>query len=224
MDIVILPDAEALAVEATSRVLAEVEAHESLMLGLAGGSTPLATHAALAAAPVDWTGVTAWIPDERWVPPNDPNSNQRMMRETLTDQTGIELLAPDTTAGTPAAAATTYGDLVIPRLTDRDVRSVVMLGMGDDGHTASLFPGTVAEGNDTISYVANFVPQHDTWRLTATLPLLAEADLVLFLVVGEGKASRIAEVHAGEDLPAARVTAKEAVVWLVDEAAASRLS
>ena len=224
MDMVILPDAQSLAVEAASRVLAEIETHDTVMLGLAGGSTPKLTHDALAASDADWSGVTAWIPDERWVPPDHDDANQLMMRTTLTDAADITLIAPDTTLPTPAAAATAYGDEVIPALTDPATRSIVMLGMGDDGHTASLFPGTVAVGNTSVSYVANFVPQHDTWRLTATFPLLATADVVLFLVSGEAKASMIAEIHAGADYPAARVTARERVVWMLDEQAASQLA
>ncbi len=224
MDTVILPDAESLAIEAAAMVIAEVEDSGAMMLGLAGGSTPKRTHEALLASPIDWSGVTAWIPDERWVPPDDADANQRMMRSTLTDEAGITLLAPDTTAATPAAAATAYGDAVIPMLTDPEVRSVVMLGMGADGHTASLFPGTVAEGNTSVSYVANFVPQQDSWRLTATFPLLATADVVMFLVSGRSKASMIAEIHSGSDYPAARVTAKERVVWVLDEDAASLLA
>jgi len=98
-----------------------------------------------------------------------------------------------------------------------------MLGMGDDGHTASLFPGTEALRITNREYVANWVPQHDTWRLTATFRLIAAADLVLFVVTGSRKAPMIAAVAAGADVPSAQVTARTQVRWILDQDAAAGL-
>jgi 6-phosphogluconolactonase len=224
MERIVVADAHAVASTAAAIVHDEISTWPSIALGLAGGSTPLATHGLLAERDVDWSHVTAWIPDERWVPPDHDDANQRMVRESLTDAVGATLLAPDTSSGNPADTARRYGDLVIPVLTDPDQRSVVMLGMGADGHTASLFPGTTAINVSGPSYIANFVPQLDVWRLTATFDLLATADIVIFLVTGEAKAGMVARVAVGDDLPAARVTAQERVVWLMDEAAASRIA
>lgn len=223
MDIVILPDAASLAVKAADLVEEEISSHAEVLLALAGGSTPRSTHDQLAARPIDWSNVTAWIADERWVTPDHEDANQLMVRESLAGPTGVRFLAPDTTLGTPARAATEYGDLVIPRITDRSIRSVTMLGLGTDGHTASLFPGTTALAAGSLSYVPNFVPTLDAWRLTATFRLLAESDVVVFLVAGASKAPVVADIAAGADHPAARVTARERVVWLLDEAAAREL-
>ena len=223
MDTIIVPTAETLALEAASMVMGEVAGARRLLLGLAGGSTPKATHEVLRAQNADWSGVTAWIADERWVSPDSPDANQHMVRTSLTDGTGITFLAPDTTVGVPAASANDYGDVIVPLMTESSIRKVVMLGIGTDGHTASLFPGTQALGVTSAGYVANFVPQLDAWRLTATAALIGLADVVMFLVSGGSKASVVAEIASGSDHPAARITAVERVVWLLDEAAAADL-
>ena len=96
------------------------------------------------------------------------------------------MLTPDTTLGDPNIAADAYELLLASELDPAP--DVVLLGMGDDGHTASLFPGTSALEADRPGYVANWVPAMDTWRLTATVPLLTSAQNVIFLVAGESKA------------------------------------
>ena len=101
--------------------------------------------------------------------------------------------------------------------------TVAWRGIGADGHTASLFPGTSALNARDVGYVDNYVPQLGVPRLTATFGLLAETDEVIFLVAGEAKASMIASISAGASVPAARVTAQKQVLWLLDEAAASEL-
>lgn len=223
MERIIVPDPDQIALTAAGLIADEIAGHDRLTLGLAGGSTPVATHAELARLDLDWSGVTAWIPDERWVPPDHEDANQRMARETLTDGLGVELLAPDTRLPTPTDAARSYGDLVIPLLTDRTVRTVTMLGLGTDGHTASLFAGTRAASIAGVSYVANFVPDLDAWRVTATFGLLAASHVVVFLVSGSAKAKTVAAVAAGADLPAAKVKARDRVVWIIDESAAALL-
>lgn len=223
MDTIVSRTPQDLAVEAAGLVVAEIQVPRRLFLGLAGGSTPAATHEVLRSHDVDWSRVTAWIADERWVAPHAEDANQQMVRTSLTNATGLSFLAPDTTVGMPAAAANDYGDVVIPLMTDPTVRKVVMLGVGTDGHTASLFPGTRAVEDASVDYVANFVPQMDAWRLTATAPLIGLADVVMFLVAGAHKADIVARIAAGGDYPAAAITATERVVWLLDEAAASKL-
>jgi 6-phosphogluconolactonase len=103
---------------------------------------------------------------------------------------------------------------------------LVILGVGTDGHTASLFPGTPALEEDERDFVANWVEEQNTWRLTATLPLLARARRTLFVVSGESKAEVVAEIlEQGSDHPAAIVNrASRDSVWLLDHAAASELS
>jgi 6-phosphogluconolactonase len=145
-----------------------------------------------------------------------------MVKESLVDATGVAFLTPDTTADSTEEAAAKFSDLIGPA-TQVTSRSVVLLGIGSDGHTASLFPGSSALDSVGARYVANYVETLGVWRLTATFDLLATADIVLFLVTGESKAEMVASIKAGADLPSARVTAHDRVLWLLDEAAASGL-
>jgi 6-phosphogluconolactonase len=161
--------------------------------------------------------------DERWVAPTESDSNQGMVRESLRTAGRIRFLAPNTRLRFPEAAADRMARSLGCVSNGPHDRAVTLLGMGDDGHTASLFPGTDALSVDDSSYVANWVPQHDTWRLTASYRVLAMADVVVFLVAGENKAEAVAEIANGGDLPAGRVRAKEQVIWLLDEAAGSLL-
>lgn len=223
MDAIIVPDPQALSIAAADLVETELDSGGQTLIGLAGGSTPRPTHDELARRAIDWSSAAAWIPDERWVPPWDDASNQRMARETLTERVGLRLLAPDTDGDEPAGAAMAYTSSIAPLLMDDDTRSITMLGMGTDGHTASLFPGTKGLEDRSTSYIANYVPQLEAWRITATFGLLAQSDIVVFLVSGEAKAGKVAEIAAGGDYPAAHITAVERVVWLMDEAAASAL-
>ena len=223
MDITIVPDPVSLAVAAADLVESELTSSGQTLIGLAGGSTPRPTHDELARRSVDWSTAAAWIPDERWVSPDDDASNQRMARETLTERVGLRLLAPNTSGNDPEAAAMAYGDAIAPLLMDEATRSITMLGIGTDGHTASLFPGTVGVSDTSTSYIANYVPQLETWRITATFGLLGASDIVVFLVSGESKAEIVAEIAAGVDYPASRVTARERVLWILDSAAAHQL-
>ncbi|HKA16627.1 MAG TPA: 6-phosphogluconolactonase, partial [Myxococcota bacterium] len=200
-----------------------------------GGDTPRRMYERLAAdTAVDWPRVEFFWGDERPVPPDHPDSNFRMTRAALLDPLGvdprrihrIEAERPDL-----AAAARDYeGELARiaggspggppPRL------DLVLLGMGADGHTASLFPYTEALSEARRWVVANDVPQHATRRITVTFPLIERARSVIVLVTGESKAAALAEVLEGalepERLPAQRLRAYAS--WVVDAAAASRLS
>lgn len=193
-------------------------------LGLAGGSTPLATYAELLGQPVDWSSVLMWMSDERWVPSDHDESNTAMARTALVDHVGAELLeVPGVGVGEAAVAADSYAAMLIERVGASP--DVVMLGIGDDGHTASLFPGTAAlEERDSV-FVANWVEAKDIWRLTATLPYLWAATHLAFVVTGEAKAAVLAEIlGGGSELPAAMAAeGATEVTWFVDEAAASLL-
>ena len=222
MRIEIADSVEELAVLAAD-ILAEMLNGGLRTFGLAGGSTPRATYRELRTRNVTWDQVTCWLPDERWVPPEDPDANTLMARRELLDHVPARLLAPDTTREDPNIAADAY-DLLLASELD-PVPDVVLLGMGDDGHTASLFPGTEALGTERTAYVANWVPALDTWRLTATASLLSSARHLLFLVAGASKADVLRRILAeGEPFPAGLV-AEEAsdVTWLLDRAAAERL-
>lgn len=223
MEHIVLPTAVDVASKAAEMVADEIEASDGMLLGLAGGSTPKSTYSNLAAMPINWRGVTTWMTDERWVAASDPESNQSMVRDSLGTSGHIRFLAPNTRLRLPEAAAARMARSLRCVSNGPSKRMVTLLGMGDDGHTASLFPGTDALSVGDESYVANWVPQHDAWRLTASYVALAMSDVVLFLVAGEAKADAVARITIGEDLPAGRVSATEQVIWLLDEAAASKI-
>lgn len=219
----IYPTPEAVANAAADLISRAITSEPNLSLGLAGGSTPRRVHSSLASRELAWDGVTAWMTDERWVGPDRPESNQRMARETLVVPTGVPFVAPDTTGTDPEAAAEAYASILDTSDIGSDRPSVVMLGIGTDGHTASLFPETAALGETERSYVANWVGALGAWRLTTTFGLLARIDTVLFVVTGASKAPVIRQLADGAELPAAAVRARREVIWLLDAAAASEL-
>ena len=185
-------------------------------IALSGGDTAREAYELLAVADVDWGGVTVWFGDERWVPVDDPDSNEGMARRAFLDQVEPDDIRSMRNAGpTPEEAAAAYGRALraVPPI------ELVHLGLGPDGHTASLFPGTAALDETHHWVVTNGDDLHPHPRLTVTLPMLASTRLVVFTVAGGDKAEAFARVRAGEDLPAARVRA-ERIIWLVDPAAA----
>ncbi|HEX3565414.1 MAG TPA: 6-phosphogluconolactonase [Acidimicrobiales bacterium] len=168
---------------------------------------------------VDWTRVDAYWGDERCVPPDDEDSNQRLCREALLDPVGpLRSIHPMYTGGDPDAAAAAYQD----ELRGLDTFDVVHLGMGPDGHCASLFPGSAAlDAPEDVLVLANTDPNatNPHQRITLTFPAIARARLVVFTVAGASKRDAFARVRKGEPLPAGRVQASE-VLWLVDAEAA----
>jgi 6-phosphogluconolactonase len=194
-------------------------------LFLSGGSTAQECYASLArlggpGSGVDWSGVDIYLGDERCVPPDDPDSNHRMVAETLLDVVGpVGSDHPMFRSGTPSAAAADYQAVIAPL----PAFDVVHLGLGPDGHTASLFPGSAALDvvDPSVLVVANQDPKavnpHE--RITLTYPAIARARLAVFTVSGAAKRAALAGVVAGDDLPATRVVA-DRIVWLVDRDAA----
>mgnify|MGYP001818748719 CR=1 FL=1 len=225
MSVHIDPNPEALSIGAadlSASYVADME--RPLTIGLAGGGTPAATYAELAGRDIDWSAVTMWLGDERWVPHDHPDSNTRMAHQTLVDRVIVRLAAPDTAFGEPEAAATAYSH-VLQDIFFEGRPDLVLLGIGDDGHTASLFPETEALDADSVAYLANWVDSKEVWRLTASMPMLWSAREVVFLVQGESKAGILAQIiDGGHPYPAQRVAAGAgSVQWLIDEAAASKL-
>jgi 6-phosphogluconolactonase len=182
-------------------------------IALSGGDTARACYALLAtAANVDWTGVEVFFGDERWVAVHDPDSNEGMARLAFLDEVDPAWIHSLRGAGeTPEAAADAYDAL----LRSFSPIELVHLGLGPDGHTASLFPGSAALDETDRLVVPNGDDAHPHPRLTFTYPALARSRLVVFTVAGEGKRDAFARIRAGEGLPAARVQA-ERVIWLVD--------
>jgi 6-phosphogluconolactonase len=204
-------------------------------VALSGGSTPKRLYQLLAGEPfrnqLDWGRVGIFWGDERCVPPDDPQSNYRMAREAMLEKLPIpadhihrmEAERPDLDA-----AARDYQNVLARVLPgEPPALDLVLLGMGPDGHTASLFPHTDALHETTRWVVPNHVPQLHTNRLTLTRPILNRAREVLFLVAGADKAERLAEVLAGPAdptrLPSQSIQPDGQLVWFIDQAAAGRL-
>lgn len=227
------PDAATLvrdaADEVARRFRESVEATGSFVLVLAGGGTPRALHAEIVAryADLPWKRAHILFGDERCVSPADPESNYRMAKETLLARVRVRDDAVHRMPGEAAdadAAARAYEETLrrVLRDTAREGPDLVLLGMGGDGHTASLFPGSPAlRETERLVVPADAPPGvSPPRRLTLTFPAIAAAARVLFLVTGKGKRDALAAALAPDDPPpAGRVTAKGEVVWYVDEAA-----
>jgi 6-phosphogluconolactonase len=231
----VLPDAEAVAREAAERLIVACNAAEGerAAVCLSGGSTPKRLYGLLAspeyAVRVPWTRVHWFFGDDRVVPWDDARSNVRMVREAFGHGTEIppshlHFIPSDEGAEIGARAyERTLLDFYGAEALDpeRPLFDLVLLGLGEDGHTASLFPGkpAVDERDALVAPVpeaglAPFVP-----RISLTVPALMSARHVLFLVTGAGKRAPLARLAAGEDLPAGRVEG-DGVAWLLDAAAA----
>ena len=185
-------------------------------IALSGGDTARRCYELLVTANVAWRDVSVYFGDERWVPVHDHDSNEGMARVTLLDQIQPAAVHSMYHAGeTPEAAARAYEQ----RLRGAPPIDLVHLGLGDDGHTASLFPGSPALDEANALVVATGDDHHPHGRLTFTFPAIARARLVVFTVSGADKRAAFARVRGDDDVPAARVRA-ERILWLLDEAAA----
>jgi 6-phosphogluconolactonase len=184
-------------------------------LALAGGRTPRELYRRLASLKYDWEGVDVFFGDERCVPPDHPDSNFRMASEALLSRVAARV---HRMRGEACDAAAYERELRAVFGEGVPVFDLVFLGMGADGHTASLFPGDAAleESQRLVVRVAR--PDHP--RLTLTLPVLSASRLAVFLVSGEEKREALRRVLADENLPAARVAARRVVI-IADAAAAS---
>jgi 6-phosphogluconolactonase len=195
-------------------------------VALSGGSTPKAAYEQIANASdrFDWGRVHVFWSDERYVSLDDRESNFRMAKEALLTRTWIppENVHPWETYRKAGEAADAYENRLALFFGEATPRfDWIFLGVGADGHTASLFPGTAALTETKRPVAANFVKDLDSWRLTLTFPTLDAARECVFLAQGSEKAEIVARVFAQDgDLPAARVSAGR-TIWMVDRAAAS---
>jgi 6-phosphogluconolactonase len=181
-----------------------------------------------------WDRLALYWVDERCVPPDDAESNYRMTKETLLAKVPLPTeqvyrmegeLEPDVAAGRYEAVIRNSFKLEGAETPTFDL---VLLGMGDDGHTASLFPHTEALNNITDIVVANHVPQKNTWRITLTSPVINQGRQVAFLIEGQGKAQVLHDVLEGpyqpETYPSQLIRpANGQLLFLLDSAAAARL-
>lgn len=234
----VLPDAPALD-RAVADAVADLvgSAPGTVRVALAGGSTPRGAYALLASSPrrerVDWSRVEVFFGDERTVPPDHPDSNYRMAREVLLDHVPLDPARvhrmrgedPDPEAAARAYAAEIARALGVSGDGPPPAFDLVLLGLGADGHTASLFPGSPALGEERRWVVAAPGPRPGDTRLTLTPPVLRQAARVWFLVAGAEKAQALARVRAPRGDPAhtparlARAAAGE-LVFFADRAAA----
>lgn len=231
MNIVVHPDRDQLAEGAAGFIADRInQSSGSFTLGLAGGSTPVGAYRALRDRRVDWERVEAYVSDERWVPLDHPECNGNQAWTGLITHVGASFHRPQWAPWLTAADSAAHYDATLRTIHPRGRSDLVLLGLGEDGHTASLFPGTAAlDAPAHRWFVSNFVPRLDRERLTTTVPFLRAAHRLVFLVAGEEKAPalrRVLEPEPGADpLPAALVLDGDAeVTWLVDAAAASLLS
>jgi len=231
-EMIVLPDADALARAAAERIAARFRAAGGrIAFCLTGGSSPERLYELLAAKPyretLPWDRIHIFLGDDRYVPHNDPLSNFGMVRRLLLDHV---CLPPGNIHPIPTGAGSVEEDARryeaelhrfygAERLDPtRPLFDVVLMGVGDDGHTASLFPGR-PELDETQRWVvgvpqaglAPFVP-----RITLTFPAMASTRDMLFLVSGRGKREIVARVLSGADLPAAKARSQGGLAWLLD--------
>lgn len=245
MQLIIKPNPTELAKAAadfiTKRIQDTLKKQDRFTIALSGGSTPKALHELLAKPPyveqIPWMQLHVFWGDERYVPIDDEQSNAGMAYDTLlghvyTPEDQIHIWRTDLE---PEAAAADY-DRVLHEYfghtgpgVDSQTFDMVLLGMGDDGHTLSLFPGTEVVHEQTAWTKAYFLTQQDMYRLTLTAPLVNRASCVVFLVAGPKKAEPLKEVLEGaynpDKYPSQVIKPLDGdLVWMVDEKAAALLS
>lgn len=221
----VFPDDTSLVANALARVLAAardaIAQHGAFDIVLAGGNTPRKLYRALRQAGADWSRWHVWFGDERCAPPDDPQRNSRMARDEWLDHVAIpaaNVHAIPAESGAREAAA-----LYARELRTVDAFDLVLLGLGEDGHTASLFPGhgwgTHADSPDAMAVFD--APKPPPERVSLSAQRLANARNVLFLVEGAGKRDAIAAWKRGDAIPTASIAPESGVDVLLDAAASS---
>jgi 6-phosphogluconolactonase len=220
----------------TDIAITSIAAEGRFSVALAGGSTPRRTYQLLATEEyrnrLDWSKVHIFFGDERCVPPAHSDSNYRMVQETMLSRLPIpeENVHRMIGEGDAHANASLY-ESELQTFFDGEPWpgfNLVLLGMGDDGHTASLFPGTDALKENRAWVVANWVEKFQSYRITLTPPAINHAANITFLVAGGSKAERLREVLRGPHdpfrLPSQLIQpVAGSLVWLVDKTAAAQL-
>lgn len=233
----VFPDVDQLSRAAASRFLqlasASIEEAGVFTVALSGGSTPKTLYSLLADEPyrsqLPWDRIHFFWGDERCVPPNDPQSNFRMASEALLTKIPVPPANIHRIKGEmePFQVASEYEEELRssfqPRADEMPRFDLMLLGLGTDGHTASLFPGTAALLEKEKFCVANWVPKLDAWRITLTFPVINNSAQVMFLVTGADKSEVIRSIRAGDhgrNYPSQKVQpVNGSVVWLLDSAA-----
>jgi 6-phosphogluconolactonase len=217
-------DAATFILEQSRKAIAE---RNEFRIALAGGHTPAPVYAHIASETRDfrWESVRFTFGDERCVPPDDPQSNFNMARENLFVPASVPEKSILRMRGEidPQIAAQQYVEQLDAIAAERGEsmyqHDLILLGLGDDGHTASLFPGTAALKETARQVVANFVPRLKAWRLTFTFPFINHARHILFLI-GASKDPQLIErvLEGDQQFPAARVAPSAGeVTWIIEE-------
>jgi 6-phosphogluconolactonase len=215
-----------------------IRARGRFRIALSGGSTPQRVYELLATPAfsrrADWDRVDLFWGDERYVPADDRDSNYRMTAEALLDHVPVpsaNVHRVRTEISPPSAAASAYEDeirQVFGEPTSAPQFDLIYLGLGVNGHTASLFPHSPALHESSHLVVADFVTEVNAWRISMTLPLLNQGRVVAFLAEGAQKAQVLHEVLLGprdpERLPAQLISPQGKLLWMVDAAAAALVS
>lgn len=242
-ELVVLPNLKAITAEAAERwaqLAAEaVATRGQFNVALSGGSTPRPLYERLASSPyreaLPWQQTYVFWGDERRVPPGHPDSNYRMAHEALLAHinlasTHVFRMDGEDLAGSAARAYATTLERHF-RLARREWPrfDLMLLGLGDDAHTASIFPGTRAVSEASSMTLVYTVPKLGAERMTLTLPVINAARHIVFLVAGARKADALSSVLQGTYMPStypaqAVKPTDGTLTWLVDEAAASKLS
>lgn len=201
-------------------------------VALSGGSTPRRLFKILSSEPykssIDWNNCFIFFGDERYVPHDHPDSNYRTAKETLLDHVSCpsaNIFAANTDGVNANEDAAQYEKTIYTQLGTPPEFDLIYLGLGPDGHTASLFPDTTALQENNKQVAAVYVDKLASWRITFTYPLLSAARHVMFLVEGEAKAQVLKEILVDEDMkhPAQGVKARQILHWYLDQQAASKL-
>lgn len=204
-------------------------------VALSGGSSPVRLYEMLATADlsqkIDWTKINFFFGDERYVPENDPANNAHMVKKALLDPLKISpsrIFSVDTTLP-PQEAANKYTSAISHHFKDQKIRfDLILLGLGDNAHTASLFPYTSVLKDKSASAKAVYLEQQDLYRITMTAPLINQARHIAFLVFGETKSKAVYHVlESGPDAvkyPAQLIQPEDGdLQWFLDETAAAGL-
>ena len=209
-----------------------IESRDRFTIALSGGSTPKPLYEALASQSLPWSKIHVFWGDERYVAPTHQDSNQQMTRQAWLDKVEIpeeNIHAVKTTSGDPAVDAHKYETELQQFFAiepgEFPIFDLILLGMGDDGHTASLFPQTEAlKVRDRLITVGNKDGQP---RLTFTVPAIEQARCVMFLVAGANKRPALKEVFAEQgdamQYPSRLIQPQGELIWLLDRAAAAEL-
>ena len=212
-----------------------IQHHGKFSLVLSGGSSPKKLHELLASdryrTLINWNRVYFFFGDERYVPADHPDSNYLMAKDTLFDPLEIpaeQIFRMDTSLS-PAESAQAYTKVITTYFDGKPAQfDLIILGLGDDAHTASLFPGTSVLDEKAALVKSLFIPKVKMDRITLTAPLINKANHIAFLVYGAGKANAVNAIIEGErdvhQFPGQLIQPESGeLVWFIDEAAAQKL-